>query len=215
MTEGWAPVKDAAAATSVPVRTLFRWVSKGLVPTREADGVALVEIVAVAALASERRSGKGVTAATPASAPPADVSLAPPSPSDGEVAATVFAEFEKGVSPALVVSRLRLPPQIVRALHRDWLDLRALTVDAPDGARRVAALERDLATLRVEHSALVKAHTELLARHREIADYVSGLPTPSRQHFKCDQCGGTGFPVALLRCGRCRAVAEVGFWEER
>jgi hypothetical protein len=76
----------------------------------------------------------------------------------GGVAAEVFSDLDRGASPAAIVVSRRLPPDIVRRLHREWTDLRALAANVPDGAQRLGAVEQQVADL----TALVRTLSELI-----------------------------------------------------
>jgi hypothetical protein len=68
-------------------------------------------------------SGTPLTVTRPAPAPSGN---ATPATSDAELAADVFTRFEEGDTPVDVVREMRIPPERVRALHREWTELRAM-----------------------------------------------------------------------------------------
>jgi hypothetical protein len=67
---------------------------------------------------------------------------------DADLAAEVFTRFEEGDTPVDVVREMRLSPDRVRSLHREWMELRALGGGGgPSVAERLAELERQLKEL--------------------------------------------------------------------
>ena len=180
----WLPVPDAASAAGVPVRSLYRWIEKKRVPTRQERGTTLVDVAAVRAYAARRAALKesgaragiaGTNAVTaPAIAPvrrdgtargmeetrasgtspsatrqgPTASGNAGSAATDADLAAEVFTRFEEGDTPVDVVREMRLSPDRVRSLHREWMELRALGGGGgPSVAERLAELERQLKEL--------------------------------------------------------------------
>jgi len=184
----WLPVPDAAAAAGVPVRSLYRWIEKKRIPTRQERGTTVVDVATVRAYAARRAAlkesgasaGSADTSAdtaptmalvrggdagsdrvrgiertglsgTPPSAtrsPLAASGNVTPATSDAELAAEVFGRFEDGDTPVDVVREMRLPPDRVRVLHREWTDLRAMGGGGgPSIADRLAELENRLKEL--------------------------------------------------------------------
>ncbi|ATB32674.1 helix-turn-helix domain-containing protein [Melittangium boletus] len=184
----WLPVPEAAAAAGVPVRSLYRWIEKKRVPTRQERGTTVVDVAAVCAYAARRaalkasgaRAGIADTSAvtaptvrpvgtgdagsdrargierTGASGTPPTVTRpalttsgnATPATSDAELAAEVFTRFEEGDTPVDVVREMRIPPERVRALHREWTELRAMGGGGgPSITDRLAELESRLKEL--------------------------------------------------------------------
>jgi len=162
----WASVAEAAAGSTVPERTLFRWAKAKAVPSRTEGGVTLVDVAAVRAKAAARAAA-GAKSVVPLSAtagstagggsgngsggtpaPGGPTRLGPTPEPDGELAARVFAEFDEGATPAEVVVELRLPAPVVLGLWNDHQRLSSL-----GGARtgqitipeRVEAIEKQLA----------------------------------------------------------------------
>jgi excisionase family DNA binding protein len=143
----YVPIGDAAAATGVPRRTIYRWRADGSVPSREVGGQVLVNLVAVKVLAAARR--KPAPAAIP---PPVEmlktVSRASDPTEDGELAAKAFELFAARKSPVEVVQALRLPPRAVGALFREYDSLLVPAApSAPDYDQRLAAIEANHAEL--------------------------------------------------------------------
>ncbi len=184
----WLPVPDAAAAAGVPVRSLYRWIEKKRVPTRQQEGVTVVQVSDVQAYVARRAARKkrgtgggqcdssarttptirpvgtgdaGIDRVrgierTGASGTPLTVTKptlttsgnATPATSDADLAAEVFGRFEEGDTPVDVVRDMRLPPDRVRVLHREWTDLRAMGGGGgPSIADRLAELESRLKEL--------------------------------------------------------------------
>jgi len=184
----WLPVPDAASAAGVPVRSLYRWIEKKRVPTRQERGTTLVDMAAVRAYAARRaalketgtragivgtnadtapaivpvrRDGTGTGTArgieetrasgTSPSATRQALSVsgnAGSAATDADLAAEVFTRFEEGDTPVDVVRELRLSPDRVRSLHREWTELRAMGGGGgPSVAERLAELERRLKEL--------------------------------------------------------------------
>lgn len=187
-TPEWLPVPNAADAAGVPVRSLYRWIEKKRVPTRQQEGVTVVQVSDVQAYVARRAarkkrgtgggqcdssarttptirpvgtgdagidrvrgiertvgSGTPLTVTRPA---PALSGNATPATSDAELAAEVFGRFEEGDTPVDVVREMRLQPERVRALHREWTELRAMGGGGgPSIADRLAELESRLKEL--------------------------------------------------------------------
>ncbi|MFE8600628.1 hypothetical protein [Archangium violaceum] len=184
----WLPVPDAAAAAGVPVRSLYRWIEKKRVPTRQERGTTVVDVAAVRAYAARRAALKesgaragiadtsadtaptmglvrgadagsdrargiertGVSGTSPTVTKPALTTSgnATPTTSDAELAAEVFGRFEEGDTPVDVVREMRIPPERVRALHREWTELRAMGGGGgPTITERLAELESRLKEL--------------------------------------------------------------------
>lgn len=115
-------------------------------------------------------------------------------PVDGATSAAVMELLEQGQTPADVVRSKSLPAATVRRVYCDWLDLRALTVDAPDGAKRLATAEErlkkahhDLAELRLRLDELAP-----LAWLMEFAQCGCGPPTRQVVPTYCPRCGAKG-----------------------
>jgi hypothetical protein len=187
-TPEWLPVPNAADAAGVPVRSLYRWIEKKRVPTRQQDGVTVVQVSDVQAYVARRAarkkrgtgagqcdnsasttsalrptqggdavndrargierpgtSGTPLTVTRPAPAPSGN---ATPAATDAELAAEVFGRFEEGDTPVDIVREMRIPPERVRALHREWTELRAMGGGGgPSITERLAELESRLKEL--------------------------------------------------------------------
>ncbi len=184
----WLPVPDAASAAGVPVRSLYRWIEKKKLQTRQERGTTLVDVAAVRAYAARRAvlketgpragnagisagnsdgnsatdarvSGSGTargmeesraSGTSPSATRPALTASASAgsAATDADLAAEVFTRFEEGDTPVDVVRELRLSPDRVRSLHREWTDLRAMGGGGgPSVAERLAELERRLKEL--------------------------------------------------------------------
>ncbi len=125
---GWITRGEVARALGVAVASVRRLEAVRLHPTRGDDGVWRFDPAEVSALVAERRQiTRPVVAA-------ADLT-------DGEVAALVFGLFEEGKTFSATVRELRLPPDRIRQLHRQW---RAGFADVEDdlGAEEDIELQR-------------------------------------------------------------------------
>jgi hypothetical protein len=145
------PIAAAARIAGVPERSLFRAVEKGVVPSTRRDGIAVVFTSDVQVWADRRaaRQAEQATASTPAT-PPAATPLAHTAavmlgslPAahgsvaggggrggigavlDGDLAATLFEAYEAGDTPVALVQRLRIPPGVALAAHRQYLELKS------------------------------------------------------------------------------------------
>jgi hypothetical protein len=244
----WLPVPDAAAAAGVPVRSLYRWIEKKRVPTRQERGTTVVDVAAVRAYAARRaalkESGASAgsadtsadTAPTPrpvgtgdagsdrargiertgASGTPPTVTRpalttsgnATPATSDAELAA---ARFEEGDTPVDVVRDMRIPPERVRALHREWTDLRAMGGGGgPSIADRLAELEDRLKGLEESISTQMlgadNIALEALERVQALERRLASTPLPSAETFTCPSCRTHGRVAVPVSCGHCRTT---------
>jgi hypothetical protein len=143
----FVPIGDAAAATGVPRRTIYRWRTNGSVPSREAGGQLLVSLAAVKELAAARRKPTAAPVAGPVAIPGTFVDgyRADDPRSDGKLAAEMFRHFNSGKTPIEVVEMLAQPPRVVSAMHLEWVALQVPT--EPNYDRRLLAIETDLAQL--------------------------------------------------------------------
>jgi hypothetical protein len=187
-TPEWLPVPNAADAAGVPVRSLYRWIEKKRVPTRQQDGVTVVQVSDVQAYVARRaaRKKRGTGGGQCDSSARTTSALRPiqggdsdnggargterpstsgtlltvtkaalttsgnvtPATTDAELAAEVFGRFEEGDTPVDVVREMRLQPERVRALHREWTELRAMGGGGgPSITDRLAELESRLKDL--------------------------------------------------------------------
>jgi hypothetical protein len=189
-----------AKRLGVSMATVRRLEGAQLHPAIGLDGVHRFDPAEVEAVAKTRPSKTQMvpSAASAPAAPPRP----PSSPVTGEVAATVFADFDAGRTPGAVVVARQLPPDVVRRLHADWLDLRSLDVNVPSGARRLAALEQAVAGANTYSAKTVEALNALVAR-------VMALPVPAMTEFVCD-CGASGCVTVPLTCSACGLRVEFG-----
>ncbi|HZI15287.1 MAG TPA: helix-turn-helix domain-containing protein [Myxococcus sp.] len=240
----WLPVPDAADAAGVPVRSLYRWIERKKLSTK-ADGTStLVQVSAVRAIAERRAALKNVGASagnvgTPSSiradngvTPPGGVTVAqvggttapvrvsPAGPdsqdAEGELTAAVFWRFEEGASPVDVVREMRLPPEKVRALFREWSELKSLTGGGPSFAERISAVEERLAQfagpLGEQVFGLGCSVNEALSRLAVLERKLATIPIPNATDFTCPRCRKLGHVAATVACGGCRSpfTIEVG-----
>lgn len=213
--EQWQPVKLAAAAANVPVRTVFRWVAKRIVPSCVDGKITVVDVAALKAHVSGRAVVEDAVPEPPVASARAEESETQMDEPEESVAVKVIGLLEAGRSPTAIVCELEVAPSSVQAVHRQWLALRSLSTNAPDGAKRLQELESKMAAMRASYDALVRAHNDLVARFTNLGTIVAGLPWPGCQSFECAECHAKGFPVAPVRCGACNALTEYGFWPEK
>lgn len=251
----WLPVPEAADAAGIPVRSLYRWIEKKRVPTRQERGTTLVDVAAVRAYAARRATlkesgacagnvgtnagngdGNGATDGgvsgtgrargmeeTRASGMPPSATRPAPAVNgnagsaitDADLAAEVFTRFEEGDTPVDVVRELRLPPERVRALHREWTDLRALGGNGgPSLAERVAFLEDQLKGLVESVSGQMfgmdAMALDALDRVQALEQRVASMPLPSAMDFTCPGCRAHGLLSANASCGHCRTTFTFG-----
>lgn len=250
-TPEWQPVPEAAVAAGVPVRSLYRWIEKKRVPTRQERGTTVVDVAAVRSYAARRaalkasgaRAGIADTSAvtmptmalvrggdagsdrargierTGASGTPPTVTRpalttsgnATPATSDAELAADVFTRFEEGDTPVDVVRDMRIPPERVRALHREWTDLRAMGGGGgPSIADRLAELEHRLKGLEESISTQMlgadNIALEALERVQALERRLASTPLPSAETFTCPSCRTHGRVAVPVSCGHCRTT---------
>jgi hypothetical protein len=239
----------------VPVRSLYRWIEKKRVPTRQERGTTVVDVAAVRAYAARRaalkesgtragnvgtnagnsagngateRGGSGtdttrgmeetrasglpLSATRPA---PTASGNAGPATTDADLASEVFTRFEDGDTPVDVVREMRLPPDRVRALHREWTELRALGGGGgPSLAERVAALEDQLKGLVESVSGQMfgadAIALDALDRVQALEQRVGAMPLPSAKDFTCPACRAHGLLAATASCGHCRTAITFG-----
>lgn len=235
-------VPAVARRLGVPERSLFRAVEKSRIPSRRRDGITVVSEAEVRAWADRRAALQAERAgprqfATPASpgpeSPPAAVMAgSPPSGHggvavgsgrgipgatlDGDLASTLFAAFEIGESPAALVQRLHLHPDLVLAAYRKFQEVVSATGHGSGLADRVASIEAMLPVLQAQLDALLGAAAEppsladLRARFDELAAHLQGLPVPHRQSIRCE-CGATGFAAVRVTCTACGTGRDWGF----
>ena len=133
--------QQVADRLGVSVATVRRMEGKELHPTIGINGVRLFDPKEVETIALSRP--------TRGPAPPqkrADQPLLSGSVT-GDVAADVFADLDAGHPAATIVVTRRLPPEVVRRLHSDWLSLRELDLNVPRPSDRLSALEERVARL--------------------------------------------------------------------
>ena len=104
---GWITRGEVARALGVAVASVRRLEGVRLHPARGEDGVWRFDPAEVSALAAERKqlTRPGVAAS---------------GSTDGEIAALVFRLFEEGKTFSAIVREVRLPPDRIRQLNRQW-----------------------------------------------------------------------------------------------
>ncbi len=250
----WLPVPDAATAAGVPARSLYRWIEKKRVPTRQQDGVTVVQVADVQAYVARREArktrgtgaghcdssartmptiqpvrggdagrdnargiespvGSGTPLTITRQAPTASGSAG--SATDADLAAEVFGRFEDGDTPVDVVQEMRLSPERVRALHREWMELRTLGGGGgPSVSERVAALEDRLRGLEESLSAQMSGADSIaldaLGRVQALEQRLAAMPLLSAKDFTCPACRSHGLLDGLAACGHCRTTITFG-----
>lgn len=141
----WISKAEAAAQFHVPLRTIQ---AKAKARALRSKG-RLVAAADVAALAEARQDAaagaQGASAALASRQPLRELARGCARPGDqtGDQAGRIFALFDEGVAPAEVVRRERLLPQVVLALHRDYIALKELGGNGkPTTGERLDALEK-------------------------------------------------------------------------
>ena len=141
----WVPAAEAAALANVPVRSTYNWLRSKRVRSRTENGVVLVSLDDLRALAATRaRPNGGARAGSSASNGAETANLAQ---ADGDLAARVFELLEAGLGPTEIVKRERLAPPLVRTIYRDFKALRDLDRESK------TPLENSLQELRGEFEA--------------------------------------------------------------
>ncbi len=195
----------------------------------KADGTStLVQVSAVRAIAARRAAAKnaGASAGNVGSTPTiradsdvtplggaavAQVRVSPTEPdshnAEGALVAEIFSRFEEGAGPVDVVRELRLPPDRVRAIHREYTDLKAGS--GPSFAERIAAMEERLSqfagSLGEQVFGLECNVNNALSRLDALERKVASLPVPSGVEFTCPRCRKRGHVSATVACGGCRS----------
>src|SRR5712692_4497185 len=210
----WLPVPEAAALVGVPTRSVYNWARSKRVRSRTENGVVLVSLDDLRALAATRaRPNGGARAGSSASNGAETANLAQ---ADGDLAARVFELLEAGLGPTEIVKRERLAPPLVRTIYRDFKALRDLDRESK------TPLETSVQELRAEFEAFRREVAMELSRlddglrrnsaRIEMAiGWLEQLPVPARGQFQCWHCKATDYPRVHVRCGGCSQDATWGF----
>jgi hypothetical protein len=219
------PTKADGTATLVKVSEVRAYAARraAMKPAPAAGTASVIAgtppaIQAVTGTASPGGNGtaqaSGTASLAAAAAAPAPQRPAPMT--EGELVAEVFSRFDGGAGPVDVVRDMKLLPDRVRALHREWSDLRALSGAGPSIRDRVASLEESLAAVEARlgrvADALDSRLTEsecstgsLLGRLEALEQRVAGIPLPSAEKFSCPRCRTHGRLKTTVWCGCCEA----------
>jgi AcrR family transcriptional regulator len=109
---------ETAKRLGVSTSTVRRYEGDKLHPIRGADGVNRFDAKAVAELATSLLNDNG---GKPPRKPRRNAAAAPEvKRTEGEIAAAVFDRLEQRQSLAEIVIGVRVPPDVVRELHRQW-----------------------------------------------------------------------------------------------
>ena len=183
---------ETAKRLGVSTSTVRRYEGDKLRPIRGADGVNRFDVKAVAELATSLlndNDGKPPRKPrrNPATAPAHEVKR-----TEGEIAAEVFERLEQRQSLAEIVIGVRVPPDVVRELHRQW------QIGLIEGE-----LERDKPVLPVGE---VLTQQERRVSERELHDLLASLPAaPTRLSIARDL--GADFETGS---GSTRHLVELG-----
>ena len=187
-------LRAAARATGRSASGVQRLVDTGRLAARK-DG-AVFEF-SLTDLAAVRRAEPGVpsTAADVSSETRTDVSGAPTPPpvdhlgqssgrplstersvDEGAVAAMAFADFQGGKSIVDVVIDRRLPPDVVRRFHGEWIALSDVdTLKKPEAEARLAQIEADIRTLDGQVGGVEGAFAQVARGRQDIENRLLGL----------------------------------------
>lgn len=182
---------EAAKRLGVSTSTVRRYEGDKLHPIRGADGVNRFDAKAVAELATSLLNDNG---GKPPRKPRRNAPAAAPEVkrTEGEIAAEVFDRLEQRQSLAEIVIGVRVPPDVVRELHRQW------QIGLIEGE-----LERDKPVL---PAGQVLTQQERHVSERELHDLLASLPaSPTRLSIARDL--GADFETGS---GSTRHLIELG-----
>ena len=203
----WKSIPVVVAETGLKERTLYRLVAKGALPSQKTESGTLVDVEAAKAFAAAKAAARRPAMSSAAShdggrqAAAGGGNLA----EDGELAARVIARLEEGATPIEIVKELRLPPQRVRQLHREWRSLREDAAQADQGPSvvvRLGSLEEGSATNDARWEWIQErlgALGDRLSKMAKFGDLV-----------KCE-CGSRGKVRLLVRCTGCGQQGDVAW----
>lgn len=134
----------------------------------------------------------------------------------GAVASQVFADLSAGHSLTQIVIDRRLPPDVVRRVHAEWLLLGDVDVlKKPTAEARLAGAESDVATLDERLSAAEAAIEEMSAergraheverrvRSLEGREKAAGVPTTVLRRLETLEQQVRSMPATPMPIGRC------------
>jgi transcriptional regulator with XRE-family HTH domain len=182
---------ETAKRLGMSTSTVRRYERDKLQPIRGADGVNRFDAKAVAELAASLLNDNG---GKPPRKPRRNAAAAAPDVkrTEGEIAAEVFDRLEQRQSLAEIVVGVRVPPDVVRELHRQW------QLGLIEGE-----LERDKPVLPVGE---VLTQQERHVSQRELHDLLASLPAgPTRLSIARDL--GADFETGS---GSTRHLVELG-----
>jgi hypothetical protein len=216
------PVPEASQATGVPKRTIYRWIGSGRLRSRTVDGVQVVSVEAVRALAAARGAAEEPGTAVPRAGTKAGTGTAmahgaAPTSSDGTVAARVFQAFESGKTPTAVVREMEFAPRLVLDLWKQHEELQnAGEPGRPPVTEQLVVLRQQVEATAAELFQATEGGTlapQLAQLRRDLeslAHYLHDLPVPPRHRFEC-ACGAHGCVETFVRCSSCGAQTMWGF----
>ncbi len=212
------PIPEASQTSGVPKRTIYRWVGSGRLKARTLDGIQVVSLEAVRALAAARDANGESGNAVPRAGTSAGGGTVAPSVQDGALASRVFAAFDSGKMPAEVVREMELPPRVVLDLWKQHAELRDVSRPGrPSVGDRVAELERRLDELwqafdeQTFGRMIAEEVRSLRAGLDAVRQETSTMPAPPRGAFTCDGCGAVGWVATHVRCTACGRNTTWGF----
>jgi AcrR family transcriptional regulator len=173
---------ETAKRLGVSTSTVRRYEGDKLHPIRGADGVNRFDAKAVAELATSLLNDNG---GKPPRTPRRNAAAAPEvKRTEGEIAAEVFERLEQRQSLAEIVIGVRVLPDVVRELHRQW------QIGLIEGE-----LERDKLVLPVGDVLTNRSDTSASA---SCMDLLASLPAgPTRLSISRDRGGRAGLPDSM------------------
>lgn len=215
-------IPEASQSSGVPKRTIYRWIGSGKLKARSSEGVQVVSIEAVRALAAARVATDDPRSAVPRPGTSVGTGTAAPSAHDGALAARVFAAFEGGKMPDEVVRDLELPPRLVLELWKQHAELRDVSRPGrPSVGDRVAKLEQDLSDLlrafdeQTFGRMLADEVRSLRSGLDALKEAMASLPLAPRHEFTCPSCSATDWLATHVRCTACGRDTTLGFHPQK
>lgn len=113
--------------------------------------------------------------------------LAAMGPSSGVVASEVFTLLDEGVHPVEIVKRLRLTPEVVTALHKQWIEMRSGFTVSREQALGLGAIGRTgTPSTAQDLISSMRRRVDTLTRMRQGAARCTGCHDPTASI--CEAC---------------------------